>query len=225
MDEITNQIYQLAGMGVDGAGEEQNLENEQYTKDDEYRSRERAREAVRKESLGYAAENSSAGVQKFIKMLDQSTKENATLKDEINKMRQEFEGLKSGYSMVKSDVDYHTERQIIDDVSRYEDELANDEVLGQYYNKAEIRNIMKEEAQKGKVLTPYEALSIKAFKDIAAENYRMKQQIETKRRFLDNPISGIAASKVKDMGDLANVHDSASATEYAKRMMKQKYGF
>jgi len=224
MDEITNQIYQLAGMEVDGPGEEPNLEAP-YTKDDEYKARERAKEAVRKETLGYVAEKSSAGVQQFIKMLDQSKQENATLKDEINKMKSEFEGLKSGYNMVKSDVDYHTERQIVDDVAKYESDLANDEVLGQFYNKAEIRNVMREEAQKGRVLTPYEALAIKAFKDIAAENHRMKQQIENKRKFLDTPISGITASKVKEMDDLANVHDKESATEYAKKLMKQKYGF
>lgn len=229
MSELYQEFANFSGVNdeADSSNETSSVDemlSKPYTKEDENRSRKLAEDMLRRESARQTADQAKAYNSRISSEIEQLRQEKASMKAEMDALKNEILGVKSGYGALKGDIDTHTERMIIDEVNKEEEALLQDPVYGSLYDRNTIRKVLADEARNGRVLTPKEALALKEFDRLARENAELKQTIDHRKRFFENPI-GISASRVSESAELSGVNDLSSATAYAKKLAKAKFGY
>lgn len=231
MPDFYNEFANLSGVNDEASADVNNELESTYTKEDESRARKAAEEAVRRESARGVADKARTYGTQINAELEALKAEREAIKAEREEyrrtqaaMKAEMDALKNSYTSVRGDIDTHTERMILDEVAKEEEQLINDPTIGSLYDRSAIRKILADEARAGRILTPKEALALKEFDRLAKENAELKQTIDHRKRFFENPI-GIPASRVADSAELSGVNDLSSATAYAKKLAKNKFGY
>lgn len=159
------------------------------------------------------------------------------VKEAKTTMREDFENLKRDYAELKSlllknnekldgvsrNVDIHSDRLLSDDVLLMEKNLKDDPDLKDIYDPKAVREFYSKKATEEKrYFTPEESLAVLKFKDVLAENKKLKKQINIRQSLMSGAFQNSNNSPEPD--GLADVHTPEEAAEYSRKKILDDMG-
>jgi hypothetical protein len=118
-------------------------------------------------------------------------------------LQAKLDQLSGSVKQVAKNTDFAIDRFVTEDVVKDESDIMSDPVIGKYYNPKEIRPIYLNNAEKGRHLTPFEAMAINKFLPLAQKLHEFEEREKNLNEFRTMPLGSSAQSIPID--ELSNV--------------------